>query len=186
MFEIKKSVFLSENVKSFEIVAPRIAKHRKAGQFVILRVHDKGERIPLTIADSNEEQGTITLIVQGIGKTTMELNDLNTGDSILDVVGPLGQASHIENFGTSICIGGGVGTAIAYPTAVALKEAGNYVITINGARNKDLVILEKGMKEFSDEAYITTDDGSCGHNGFVTDILKNLQKFYFCHLSLNL
>ncbi|MBT3236986.1 MAG: sulfide/dihydroorotate dehydrogenase-like FAD/NAD-binding protein [Bdellovibrionales bacterium] len=174
MFKIKKAEFLSADVKLFEIVAPEIAKRRQAGQFIILRLDEQGERIPLTIADSNPEQGTVTIIVQGIGKTTKSLNQKESGDSIMDVVGPLGKASHMEKFGTAVCIGGGVGSAIAYPTAVALKEAGNHVITINGARNKDLIILEEEMKQFSDESYITTDDGSYGHHGFVTDILQKL------------
>jgi len=174
MFKIVEARFLAENIKLFEIEAPRIAKKRKAGQFVIVRIHEHGERIPLTIADSNVEKGTITIIVQGVGKTTKELNLKQKGDAILDVVGPLGQPSHIEKFGTAVSIGGGVGTAIAYPTAVALKQAGNYVITINGARSKDLVILEEEMKAVSDEAYITTDDGSYGFHGFVTDKLKEL------------
>ncbi|APF17551.1 oxidoreductase FAD/NAD(P)-binding domain protein [Caldithrix abyssi DSM 13497] len=174
MFKIIEARFLAENIKLFEIEAPRIAKKRKAGQFVIVRIHEHGERIPLTIADSDVEKGTITIIVQGVGKTTRELNLKKKGDIILDVVGPLGQPSHIENFGTAVSIGGGVGTAIAYPTAVALKQAGNYVITINGARNKDLVILEEEMKAVSDEAYITTDDGSYGYHGFVTDKLQEL------------
>lgn len=174
MFKIVDARFLAENIKKFEIEAPRIAKKRKAGQFVIIRIDEYGERIPLTIADSNVEKGTITIIVQGVGKTTKELNMKEAGDSILDVVGPLGQPSHIENFGTAVSIGGGVGTAIAYPTAVALKEAGNYVITINGARSKDLVILEDEMKSVSDEAYITTDDGSYGFHGFVTQKLQQL------------
>ncbi|MEK6625155.1 MAG: sulfide/dihydroorotate dehydrogenase-like FAD/NAD-binding protein [Bdellovibrionota bacterium] len=174
MFKIIEGRFLSRDVKLFRIEAPRIAKKRLAGQFVILRLDEHGERIPLTIADSDSKAGTITLIVQGIGKTTKKLNTLNAGDSILDVVGPLGKASHIENFGTAVCIGGGVGTAIAFPIAKALKQAGNHTITINGARSKDLVILEQEMKKFSDEAYITTDDGSYGHHGFVTDILKKI------------
>jgi ferredoxin--NADP+ reductase len=174
MFKIVDARFLAENIKKFEIEAPRIAKKRKAGQFVIIRIDEYGERIPLTIADSNVEKGTITIIVQGVGKTTKELNMKEGGDYILDVVGPLGQPSHIEKFGTAVSIGGGVGTAIAYPTAVALKEAGNYVITINGARSKDLVILEDEMKSVSDEAYITTDDGSYGFHGFVTQKLQEL------------
>ncbi|HAZ11295.1 MAG: ferredoxin-NADP reductase [Bdellovibrionales bacterium GWA2_49_15] len=174
MFKIIEARFLSKDVKLFKIAAPRIAKKRLAGQFVILRLDEQGERIPLTIADSDAKEGSITIIAQGIGKTTKKLNTLNAGDSILDVVGPLGKPSHIENFGTAVCIGGGVGTAIAYPIAKALKQVGNHTITINGARSKDLVILEQEMKKFSDEAYITTDDGSYGHHGFVTDILKKL------------
>jgi ferredoxin--NADP+ reductase len=174
MFNIVSAQFLAENVKRFEIEAPRIAKKRKAGQFIILRLDEQGERVPLTIADSDPEKGTISIIVQGIGKTTRKLNAREAGDKILDVAGPLGEPSHIENFGTAVSIGGGVGTAIAYPTAVALKQAGNYVITINGARNKDLVILEKEMNDTSDESYVTTDDGSYGFHGFVTQKLQEL------------
>ncbi|NTW48414.1 MAG: sulfide/dihydroorotate dehydrogenase-like FAD/NAD-binding protein [Chlorobiales bacterium] len=174
MHKITSARFLAENIKLFEIEAPRIAKRRKAGQFVIIRLDEQGERVPLTIADSNVEAGTITIIVQGIGKTTRKLNTKEAGDTILDIVGPLGQPSHIENFGTAVSVGGGVGAAIAYPTAVALKEAGNYVITINGARSKDLVILEDEMKRVSDEAYVTTDDGSYGFHGFVTQKLQQL------------
>ena len=174
MFKIHEARFLAENIKLFRIEAPQIAQKRKAGQFVIIRVDDCGERIPLTIADSDTGAGTITIIVQGVGKTTRQLNMLETGDSVLDIVGPLGMPSHIENFGTAVSIGGGVGTAIALPTAVALKKAGNRVITINGARTKDLVILEEEMKAVSDVAHITTDDGSYGYHGFVTDLLKKL------------
>lgn len=174
MFKIVSAQFLAENIKKFEIEAPRIAKKRKAGQFIMLRIGTKGERIPLTIADSNPDKGTITIIAQGAGRTTHELNQKEAGDLIDDIVGPLGTPSHIEKFGTAVSIGGGVGTAIAYPTAVALKEAGNHVITINGARSKDMVLLEDEMKSVSDEAYITTDDGSYGFHGFVTQKLQEL------------
>ncbi len=174
MYLITEARFLAEDVKLFKIKAPKIARKREAGQFVIIRVEENGERIPLTIADSDNDNGTVTIIVQGVGKTTRQLNKMNSGDEILDVVGPLGMPSHIEKFGTTVSIGGGVGSAIAYPTAVALKKAGNHVITINGARTKDLVILEDEMKTVSDEAYITTDDGSYGHHGFVTDMLQKL------------
>ena len=174
MYEIIEARFLSEDVKLLKIKSPNIAKKRKAGQFVIIRIDEQGERIPLTIADSDVDTGTVTIIVQGIGKTTIQLNKLEAGDSIKDIVGPLGLPSEIEKFGTAVCIGGGVGTAIAYPTAVALKKVGNHVITINGARTRDLVILEDEMKAVSDEAFITTDDGSYGHHGFVTDMLQKL------------
>ena len=174
MHKIVSAIFLAENIKKIEIEAPRIAKKRKAGQFVMIRVGDTGERVPLTIADANAEKGTITVIVQGIGKSTKELNSKEAGESIHDIVGPLGAPSHIDNFGTAVSIGGGLGAAIAYPTAVALKEAGNYVITINGARSKELVILEEEMRAVSDEAYITTDDGSYGFHGFVTQKLQSL------------
>jgi ferredoxin--NADP+ reductase len=174
MYPITEAKFLAPEIKLFKIKAPKIAEKRQAGQFVIIRIGEYGERIPLTIADSDVGEGTVTLIVQGVGKTTRQLNLMNTGDEIKDIVGPLGMPSHIENFGTAVSIGGGVGSAIAYPTAVALKQAGNKVITINGARSKNLVILEDEMKAVSDEAYITTDDGSYGYHGFVTDMLKKL------------
>lgn len=174
MFKIVKAEFLAPNIKRFEIEAPKIAAKRKAGQFVIIRTKEFGERIPLTIADSDNSKGTITIIVQGIGKTTKELNELKSGDFILDVVGPLGKPSHIENFGTAVSIGGGVGTAIAFPTAVALKQAGNHTISIIGGRSKEFVILEDEMKKVCDEVYPTTDDGSYGFHGFVTQKLKTL------------
>ena len=174
MFKIVSAEFLAPDIKKFIIVAPKIALKRKAGQFVIIRLKEGGERIPLTIADSDTVSGTITIIVQGIGKTTRELNSLAGGDEILDVVGPLGKPSEIENFGTAISIGGGVGTAIAYPTAAALKQAGNYTISIIGGRSKNLVILEEEMKEICDEVHVTTDDGSYGTKGFVTGKLKEI------------
>ena len=174
MYKITAAEFLAPNVKRFVIEAAKIAQKRKAGQFVIVRINEHGERIPLTIADSDSEKGTITIIVQGVGKTTKELNTLEAGDYILDVVGPLGKPSHIENFGTAVSIGGGVGTAIAYPTAVALKEAGNHTISIIGGRTKEYVILEDEMKAICDEVYPTTDDGSYGFHGFVTQKLQQL------------
>jgi ferredoxin--NADP+ reductase len=174
MYKILEANFIAPNIKKFVIEAPKIAAKRKAGQFVIIRLKDGGERIPLTIADSESIKGTITIIVQGIGKTTKELNSLNSGDSIMDVVGPLGKPSHIEKFGTAVSIGGGVGTAIAYPTAVALKQAGNYTISIIGGRSKELVILEDELKQVCDEVYPTTDDGSYGFHGFVTQKLNEL------------
>ncbi len=174
MNKIIEARFLAPDIKLFRIDAPLIAEKRKAGQFIILRVHEEGERIPLTIADSSTEQGTITIIVQGIGKTTKHLNTLEAGDDIHDLVGPLGKASHIENFGTAVSIGGGVGTAIAFPTAKALKEAGNHTISIIGGRTKDFVILEEEMRAVCDEVYPTTDDGSYGYHGFVTGKLQEL------------
>jgi ferredoxin--NADP+ reductase len=174
MNKIVEARFIGPDVKLFRIEAPKIAEKRKAGQFIILRIAENGERIPLTIADSDNMTGTITLIVQGIGSTTKELNTLEAGDFVRDLVGPLGKASHIENFGTAVSIGGGVGTAIAFPTAKALKEAGNHVISIIGGRSKDYVILEDEMKAVCDEVYPTTDDGSYGYHGFVTQKLKEL------------
>lgn len=174
MFPILEARFLSQDVKSFRILAPKVAAKRKPGQFVIIRVTPEGERIPLTIADSDAAAGWISIIVQGVGKTTKTLNTLETGDAIVDLAGPLGMASHIENFGTAVSIGGGVGAAIAYPTAVALKRAGNTVISILGARTRDLMILEDEMRATCDEVYPTTDDGSYGFHGFVTDKLREL------------
>jgi len=165
---------LAPDIKLFRIQAPRVARKRQAGQFVILRVHETGERIPITIADSDAERGDITIVVQGIGKTTKLLNSLEAGDSILDVVGPLGRPSEVEDFGTACVVGGGVGAAIAYPTAVALKKVGNRVISILGGRTRDLVVLEEEIRAASDIVYVTTDDGSYGEKGLVTDVLQRL------------
>jgi ferredoxin--NADP+ reductase len=174
MFPIVEAEFIAPDVKRFVIEAPRIARKRRAGQFVIVRVHPHGERIPLTIADGDPRRGVITLIVQGIGKTTKLMNLLEAGESILDLVGPLGRASEVENFGTAVVIGGGVGAAIAYPTAKALREAGNHVISILGGRSKGFVILEPEIRAISDEVLITTDDGSYGRKGLVIDPLQEL------------
>ena len=173
----------SENVVKFEVEAPLIAKSRKAGHFVIVRVGEKGERIPLTIADADVEKGTITLVVQKIGVSTTRLCALNVGDEITDVVGPLGKATHIEKFGTVVCAGGGVGVAPLLPIVKSLKAAGNKVVTVLAARNKDLIILEKEMREFSDEVIIMTDDGSAGKKGLVTQGVEeviNREKVDLC------
>ncbi len=174
MFRIIESAFLAPDIKRFVIEAPRIARKRQAGQFVIVRVHPRGERIPLTIADGDPDGGTITLIVQGIGKTTKMMNMLEAGDALIDVVGPLGKPSEIKNYGTVVIIGGGVGAAIAYPTAKAMHEAGNHVISILGGRSRDLVILEDEVRAISDEVFVTTDDGSHGQKGLVIDPLKKM------------
>lgn len=174
MFPIVAARPLARGIKLFEVKAPRIAKKERPGQFVIVRLDDTGERIPLTIADANPDAGTITIVVQAIGKTTMLLNMLEAGDSILDMVGPLGNPSEIENFGTAVVVSGSVGTAMAYPTARELKRAGNKVVSIVGARSKDLLVLEDAVREVSDETYVVTDDGSAGEKGLVTDKLKEL------------
>jgi ferredoxin--NADP+ reductase len=174
MHSIYSAEWLAPEIKRFIVSAPKIARRQKPGQFVIVRLKPGGERIPLTIVDSDPAKGTITLIVQGIGKTTMELNRLTGKDTILDIVGPLGNPSDIHYFGTAVCIGGGVGNAIAYPCAVALKNAGNHTISIIGARTKDLVILEENFRRVVDEVYVTTDDGSYGGGGLVTDALRKL------------
>jgi ferredoxin/flavodoxin---NADP+ reductase len=174
MFDIVEKVLLSHTVSLFRIKAPRIASKRQAGQFIMLRLNELGERIPLTIVDSDTEEGTITVISQEVGKTTNMLGALEKGADILDVVGPLGKPAHIEKFGTAVCIGGGIGVAPVYPISSALKKAGNKVISIIGARTKELLILEEKMKKISDEMFVTTDDGSYGHHGFVTQILQRL------------
>jgi ferredoxin/flavodoxin---NADP+ reductase len=174
VFKIVHAEFLAPGIKRFVIHAPRIARRHKPGQFVIVRVRERGERIPLTIERCDTERGTINIVVQSVGKTTRLLNSLSSGEAILDVVGPLGTPSEIGYFGTVVIMGGGVGTAMAYPTAAALRKAGNRVISIVGARTRDLVILEREMAEVSDELTITTDDGTYGQKGFVTDRLKQL------------
>lgn len=174
MFKILHAEFLAPGIKRFIIEAPRIARKQKPGQFVILRIYEEGERIPVTIENSDRERGTISIVVQSAGKTTHLLNSLEPGGGILDVVGPLGKPSEIANYGTVVIIGGGVGTAMAYPTALALKRAGNRVLSIVGARTKDLVILESEMRAVSDALMITTDDGSYVEKGFVTDKLRQL------------
>ncbi len=166
--------YFSENVVRLEVEAPLIAKSRKAGHFVIVRVDEKGERIPLTIAGANIEKGTITLVVQKIGVSSAKVCEKNVGDELLDVVGPLGKATHIEKFGTVVCACGGVGTAPMLPIAEALKKAGNKVITVLAARTKNLIILEEQMRKFSDEVIIMTDDGSYGTKGLVTNGIESV------------
>jgi ferredoxin--NADP+ reductase len=165
---------LAPTVTKFVINAPHIARKRKAGNFIMVRVEEGGERIPLTIADGDPTRGTITIIVQAIGKTTRLLCEKKSGDTILDVVGPLGNPTPIEKVGKVVCVGGGVGTAELYPIARALKAAGNVVLTIIGARNRELVLLEKEMRGCSDAVFVTTDDGSYARKGFVTDQLRDL------------
>jgi ferredoxin--NADP+ reductase len=174
MFRIVKKEKLSDIITKYVIEAPLIAKKRKAGNFVILRVVEGGERIPITIADSDPKVGTVTIIVQTLGKTTKMLSNLEADEYILDFVGPLGEPTPIHKFGTVVCIGGGVGTAEVYPIAKALREAGNEVIGIIGARSKELIILEREMGEASNKLYITTDDGSYHRKGFVSDQLQDL------------
>jgi ferredoxin--NADP+ reductase len=168
MFKILKKEELSDLVILFEIEAQDIAKKAKAGNFFTLRINEQGERIPLTIADFDRDRGTITTVFQKMGKTTHHLGTLNAGDSIMDVIGPLGMHSHIENFGKVICVGGGVGIAPTYPIARALREAGNTVISIIGARAKNLIFWEDKMRDVSDELIIVTDDGSLGRKAVVT------------------
>lgn len=174
MFRILATKSLGRNIKLFVVEAPRIAAKQRPGQFVIVRLHEHGERIPLTIEGSDPRRGSITLVVQAIGKTTFLMNSLEPGDCLLDVVGPLGKPSEIQNYGTAVVIGGSVGTAVALPTARALKEAGNHVIGITGSRNKDLLVLEHELREVSHEMFVMTDDGSYGEQGLVTKKLQEL------------
>jgi ferredoxin--NADP+ reductase len=174
MFRIVEAGFLAPEIKRFVIEAPRVARKCQAGQFVIVRVYAHGERIPLTIADGDPERGTVTLIVQGVGKTSKLMNRLGPGDALLDLVGPLGRPSEVKDYGTVVVIGGGVGAAIAYPTAKALHEAGNHVVSILGGRSRDLVILEREVRSISDELIVTTDDGSYGRQGLVVDPLREM------------
>lgn len=175
MNKIVKKEQISEEVYRMEIESPLIAQERKPGQFIILQVDDDfGERIPLTIADADPEAGTITIIFQSVGKTTHILADLNVGDSIPDLLGPLGQPTHIENLGHVVCVGGGIGVAPLHPIAQAMKQAGNKVTIIMGARNKSLLVMENEMRAIADELIVMTDDGSYGRKGLVTAPLKEL------------
>ena len=174
MFKILEKAFLQEIVVKMVIEAPEIARKRKAGQFVVLMIDEKGERIPLTIVDSDSEKGTITIIYQIVGKTTAKMAEMEKGDFILNVLGPLGHPTEIKNFGTAVVVGGGVGIGVAYPIAAALKKAGNKVISIIGARTKDILILEEDMRKVSDQLLVATDDGSYGFHGFVSAVLQNV------------
>ena len=168
MSKILEKEFFSEKVVRIVLDAPEIAKSRKPGHFVIIKIGEKGERVPLTIAGADIEKGTITLIVQAVGVTSTKLSKMNVGDEITDVVGPLGEATHIEKVGTVLCAGGGVGVAPLLPIVEGFKKAGNRVITVLAARNKDLVILEDQVRKYSDEVIVMTDDGSSGRKGLVT------------------
>ncbi len=157
-----------------EIEAPLIAKKAKPGQFVILKANEAGERIPLTMADTNPEKGTITIIYMVVGKSTALFKSLKVGEGYQDVIGPLGKPTHLEKLGTVVCVGGGTGIAVLHPITRGLKEIGNNVISIIGARSKDILILEEEMKAASDTLHVCTDDGSYGHHGFVTEVLKQV------------
>ncbi len=173
-FRIVRRENLSDTIVLYEIEAPLIVRNAKAGQFIMVRPFATSERIPLTISDMDHERGTISIIVQVVGRTTKELGKLQEGDCVRDLVGPLGHPSEIKGYGTAVCIGGGVGIAFLRPIVKALCEAGNKVVSILGAREKSLVILEKEMSELSDEIHISTDDGSYGKKGLVTDVLNEM------------
>ncbi len=174
MYTILEKEFITQTVFRMKVEAPEIARKRRAGQFIILRTCDTGERIPLTIADGHAEEGWIELVVQVVGKTTKHLSTLESGDALCDLVGPLGRPTHIELYGTVVIVGGGIGIAPSYPIVQAMRAAGNQVISILGGRTKDLVIMEGKMKETSNRVFVTTDDGSYGTKGLVTDALQKL------------
>lgn len=175
MFEILKREEMADGtVVMNEISAPKIAKKAKPGQFVILKANEQGERIPLTMADTNPKKGSIIVIYQVVGKSTSLFKSLQVGDRYQDVIGPLGKPTHLEKLGNVVCVGGGTGVAVIHPITRGLKEFGNHVTAIIGARTKDLLILEDKMKAASHELYVCTDDGSYGHHGFVTDVLKDV------------
>jgi ferredoxin--NADP+ reductase len=175
MFTIVKREEMSDGTVILnEIEAPRIARKAKPGQFVILKATEDGERIPLTMAETDPDKGTITVIYMVVGKSTELFKTLQVGDGYQDVIGPLGKPTHLEKVGTVVCVGGGTGVAVLHPITRALKDVGNRVICIIGARSKDLLILEDKMREASHELHVCTDDGSYGHHGFVTDVLKEV------------
>jgi len=174
MFKIIYKEELAQDITQIRIEAPQIARKAEAGQFVVVIIDEKGERIPLTLADWDKDKGTITLIFQQVGSTTKKLGRLNSGDEIEHILGPLGHPTAVKKMGTVICIGGGVGTAEIYPVSRVFKEVGNRVIGIIGSRSKELLILEDKMRKTCDELFITTDDGSYGRKGFITDSLKGL------------
>ncbi len=176
MYKVLEKKILAEGLYEMKISAPDFAKKAKAGHFLIIRVSEKGERIPLTVADFDPDAGTVTIVFAAIGVSTERIAELEVGDEVLDFTGPLGEPSEIDNFGTVVMVGGGVGIAPIYPIAKALKKAGNKVISIIGARNKDLLMWENEMGKVSDQLHMATDDGSKGRKGFVTDILKELME----------
>jgi ferredoxin--NADP+ reductase len=175
LFEILERQTLAPTVYRLVLRAPEVARKHRAGNFVMLRIHEKGERIPLTVADKDPDAGTLTLVFQAVGKTTTELGELPVGSRLLDLAGPLGRPTHIEKLpGVAVCVGGGIGVAPVHPIARALRDAGNRVVSIIGARTQELLILEDEMRRASDELLVATDDGSYGHHGFVTDVLRQV------------
>lgn len=177
-FAIHAAAELAPGITRFVVSAPRVAEHCRAGQFVIVRVHDRGERIPLTICDHDPAAGTITLVVQAVGATTQQLSRLRAGDDLADVLGPLGKPTQVERYGRVLVVGGGVGTAIALPVAKALSEEGNAVHGIIGARDADHLILVEDLEEVCDEVTVMTDDGSAGRKGLVTEPVTDMVEGY--------
>lgn len=176
MYKILERQDLAQNVYLMKIEAPAVAKKAQAGQFVIIRVDEKGERIPLTIADWDRQEGSITIVFAAVGTSSTKLARLKAGDSVLNFVGPLGLPTHIDNYGTVVCVAGGIGAAPVFPIARSLKQAGNKVVTIRGARCKDLLFWEDKLAQVSDQLIVTTDDGTFGRKGLVTEPLKELME----------
>jgi len=174
MYKILEREDLTPTIHRFKVSAPGVAKRAQAGQFVIVRIDEKAERIPLTLADWDDNEGTVTIVFMEVGTSTYRLNSLKAGDEIMNFVGPLGLPTHIENFGTVICVAGGVGTAPVYPIARALRAKGNKVIAVQGARSKDLIFWEDKLRSVSDKLIVTTDDGSYGRKGVVTEPVKEI------------
>lgn len=174
MYKILKKEVVAPHVDEMVVDAPHIARHAKAGNFIVLRIHEKGERIPLTIADSDKEKGTITLLFQRTGKTTHELGTLKPGDEIRDIVGPLGHPTPVKRYGHTVLVGGGIGSATLFPILKALKEKRNRVTVILGARTEDLLVWEGKFGEYADKMWLVTDDGSSGKKGLVTDALNEV------------
>lgn len=174
MYQIMELKNLAPQINLLKLDVPLITQKAEAGQFVVLRINEEGERIPMSITDLDRDSGILTIIFQEVGKTTAHLATLKKGDALADVVGPLGIPTHMENYGTCVCVGGGIGIAPIHFVAKTLKQMGNKVISIIGARSNNLLILEEDMKKISDELLISTDDGSYGHHGFVTDVLTDL------------
>ncbi|MEN8208607.1 MAG: sulfide/dihydroorotate dehydrogenase-like FAD/NAD-binding protein [Candidatus Fermentibacteria bacterium] len=174
MYQLLHKEKLGPDIYLYKFLAPDIAVYRQPGQFVIVRINEDGERIPITIADVDTGEGSITLIIQAVGKTTLQMAQMKKGDSIPTLTGPLGEPTHIEKVGRVLCVGGGIGTAPLYPVARAMKDAGNHVTSILGARSSNLIILADIMRETSDDLIITTDDGSEGRKGLVTDAIQSL------------
>jgi len=183
-YEIVSKRALAPSVTEMEVEAPRVARKVQAGQFVIVRVDDEGERIPLTVAGNNPDRGTITLIIQAVGYTTKQMAALEVGQSLADVLGPLGMPTEVKRHGRVVCVAGGVGIALIYPEVKAFAEAGNEIISILGARSKDLLFLVEEIRSLSSELHIATDDGSLGRHGLVTDVLRGLleggEKYHYC------
>lgn len=176
MYRILDKKRLNPQVVFMKLEAPHVVENARPGQFIVIKIDEKGERIPLTIVESNKDEGTISIIFQEVGKTTKKLATLKKGGDVMDIIGPLGRPTHIGKIGKIICVGGGVGTAEIYPVAKAFKEAGNEIVSIIGARSKDLLFFLDEMKALSSQLYVTTDDGSAGQKGLVTDVLEELLK----------